>query len=451
MQMLTALLNRLAGNERRIAYAIALLTICVGLVLALKTGDKVQSMDEPDFLDLAENLSRTGTFSHTPTPSDPRYATTVPAGRPYLTAYRAPGYPLLLAPLARFGARYVGVRFFNFLLVAATMIVLFHLVSENYSPLAGLLAVVGAFAYPVVLYTATTLYPQTLASLFLVATVWSMMRAQRLGSLGYCALAGLAAGAMTLTVPTLLLPMPLVALWLLWTSPASAGNKLVQLAVFFLMIGGVMGIWTVRNALAFGKFIPIATSGGFNLAAGNCDQARYDTSLDVHFADDVYRDLTGKDEVESDHILTHAGLAWMEKHPGHAGVLYAEKFLHWFSSSNRLMSDAVIKTGASAISSSKREVFLLVAYGIMVFTFALRLANARRRPLSAFEGLVGLLYVAAGLAYAVFFTRVRFRLPVDWLLIGADAGFVASLLAMRKAVPPPARAVQDAPPLTFGL
>jgi hypothetical protein len=43
------------------------------------------------------------------------------------------------------------------------------------------------------------------------------------------------------------------------------------------------------------------------------------------------------------------------------------------------------------------------------------------------------------MAYAVYFTRIRFRLPFDWLLIAVDALFLARVLALRMSEVPPAR------------
>ena len=43
------------------------------------------------------------------------------------------------------------------------------------------------------------------------------------------------------------------------------------------------------------------------------------------------------------------------------------------------------------------------------------------------------LYLGGGMAYAVYFTRIRFRLPFDWLLIIVDALFLARALARWRA------------------
>jgi len=52
----------------------------------------------------------------------------------------------------------------------------------------------------------------------------------------------------------------------------------------------------------------------------------------------------------------------------------------------------------------------------------------RRVPLKKLEILFFALWIGAGLAYALFFTRVRFRLPFDWLILSVNAMFIATLI-----------------------
>ena len=430
MSELRRLTGWIQGKERAIAYTLAALTVLAGAGLSYRAGNKVRSMDEPAFYDVAKNLAESGVFAHTNTPGDLLYNNQFPTGARVETAYQAPGYPFLLVPFVLGHAGYPGMRSFNFVLVALTLILIFQLLAENHSRLAGLLAVVGALAYPVVLYTAGTLYPQTLGSFLLVLTVYLAASLRKESSAGRFFLLGLAAGAMALTVPTLLLIVPVIVLWLLATRRPSAWKG----ALTCLAIAVVVGSWTVRNAVIFGRFLPIASSAGFNLASGNCDAARYNTSLDVRFADDVYTELTGKDEIDANRVLTHAGFDWVKSHPRRFVVLYLGKFLHWFDYSNKLLSDTVIKEGASEISGSKRDLVMLVTYGTMLLLLAIRIAVSARIPWTSVEVLSVLLYVGLGLAYALFFTRIRFRLPVDWLLVGVDAGFIASLLQRSSPV-----------------
>jgi hypothetical protein len=423
------MLERIAEHARAIAYLLAALTALGGFLVARRAGDAPRSLDEPAFYDVARNLVDAGSFAHTNPASGPRHSDRFPVGAPVPTAYEAPGYPFWLAALAAAGAGQGGMRAANFLLLALTLVVLFHLVSAHGSPLGGLLAVLGALAYPVVLYAAGTLYPQTLASLLLVLTVFIASRLRRDAGVRRFVLLGLCAGAMALVAPRLLLIIPMIIVWVL----ATRRGKLPQVALSAVLAATVVGAWTIRNVMVFERLVPITTSLGFNLASGNCAAARYNTSVDVRLPDRVYEDLTGKDEVDADQVLTRAALDWARAHPGRAGLLYAGKFLHWFAPSNRLLSDGSLPGGASAVPRRVRDFLLLLAYGTLLLLLVLRLSLARHLPLTDLELLCGALYLAAGLAYALTFTRVRFRLPVDWLLIAVDAGCVATLLEGARA------------------
>ena len=74
---------------------------------------------------------------------------------------------------------------------------------------------------------------------------------------------------------------------------------------------------------------------------------------------------------------------------------------------------------------------MLFTYGPLLALLVVRLMLIRRLPLTDLEVLFLSLYLAAGMAYAIFFTRIRYRLPFDWLLIALDAIFVARVIAGR--------------------
>jgi hypothetical protein len=86
---------------------------------------------------------------------------------------------------------------------------------------------------------------------------------------------------------------------------------------------------------------------------------------------------------------------------------------------------------------------MLLGYGVLFGLLVVRLALVRRIPLSALEVLLLALYLGAGLAYAVYFTRIRFRLPFDWLLIALDALFLARVLGRVAGLGPPVPAAPD--------
>jgi hypothetical protein len=78
---------------------------------------------------------------------------------------------------------------------------------------------------------------------------------------------------------------------------------------------------------------------------------------------------------------------------------------------------------------------MLLGYGLLLGILLLRFAHLRRHPLTELEVLLLALYLGGGMAYAIYFTRIRFRLPFDWLLIALDAMFIARLLGGIRREP----------------
>src|SRR4051794_8621874 len=102
MQHLLLNLGRLVhGREQRLVLFLVLVMFLGGAAYALHLGNTLLYPDERDFFALATNLAHSGRF-------------TIDGRTP--TAYRAPGYPLLLAIFVAVGA---SVRLLRIVNVAA--------------------------------------------------------------------------------------------------------------------------------------------------------------------------------------------------------------------------------------------------------------------------------------------------------------------------------------------
>ena len=408
--LLVWLQDRTKGKEARIAYAFAGIVVILCWALIFMAGDAVKSADEPDFLATSVNLAQTGIFAVEP-------------GQP--DAYRAPGLVFFLTPFSALGAGMMEARLANATLVGFGLVMLFQLVRRHASPLAGLLAVVMVSAWPVVIYTSSTLYPQTLAGFLLILTLWLLDGLRDNDTSGPPLLGGLAYGAFILTIPVALLLTPVLVAWI-----ASISRRwITAVMIFGVVSGSLVGSWTLRNWMTFDSFIPVATSSGYNLLAGNTENARWNTSLNVRFPEYVYTEITGKNDVERNKIMTDAAFAEIAADPARFVQRYAGKFIHWFHFSNRLLSDEVVESGASSVPVGLREIILFAAWMVLIIAPLLcRLLMMRRIPMKKIEILFMALWITAGLAYALFFTRIRFRLPFDWLIISANAMFIAALI-----------------------
>ena len=129
--------------------------------------------------------------------------------------------------------------------------------------------------------------------------------------------------------------------------------------------------------------------------------------------------------------MVGAAMASVRERPREAAELYAKKLVFWFAFRNELVSDRIVPGGSGSGPPWLRDAVMAITYGLLLGILLVRLALVRSHPMQSLEGLILALYLGGGVAYAVYFTRIRFRLPFDWLLIALDAMFLGGLLAPR--------------------
>ncbi|MGB6122822.1 MAG: hypothetical protein WBG80_13005, partial [Bacteroidota bacterium] len=78
--------------------------------------------------------------------------------------------------------------------------------------------------------------------------------------------------------------------------------------------------------------------------------------------------------------------------------------------------------------SFEKDAAMLVTYGTLLVFVLLRFLLFRRYQVTDLEKLLFFLYISNAFVQAIFFTRIRLRLPFDFLLISLAAAFVARLL-----------------------
>lgn len=394
------MLRWLDEHDRRVVATLVTLTLGVGIVYALGVGIPLRFADERKYLELARNIADEGTYAY--------------GGRP-TTAYQPPGWPAFLAVGLRLGVGVAGLHALNFALLAVSLLLLHRLGRAWGGGGVGAVAAGLAAGYPLLLFTATTLYPQTLATVLLVSGVLLVARRERT-SLPRAALAGLVFGALLLTVPTLGILVGVVALWMLWPTRRALRPVAVMVTVGGLLVGG----WTARNYQTFGQLVPVSTNGGFNLLLGNSPgtQPNSGTNVDISSYKAAAQGLA---EVETDRFFRGAATRHMRDHPGRTARLYAGKLANHFVSRDEL---------ATASQGSRlSQLVLMAASGSLFALFLLRLALWRRLRPSPLETLIISLYLAGAGTYAVFFTRARFRVPLDLLLF-----LLIAILLHRLAV-----------------
>ncbi len=372
-------------------------TLLAGAIYAVSLGADLRYPDEREYVAIARHLVAGQGY-------------TIDGVTP--TAYRAPGYPLVLAALIALGLDVVGLRVVNFMLLAGALWLLYRLLRREGFVLAALLAPLLLLGYPVIFYTAGTLYPQTLAmTLLLLALLLATDRARPWrGAL----LGGLAFGYAILVVPTFALKLPFFALATLlyrqrgWPGWRAFWRALGPPALLCVVALALLLPWMARNAVALGSFVPLTTNSGYNFLLGNSEHTRPNAGVNIDLG--RYEQAAAPlSEVARDAYFRDAARAWALAHPGRALVLYAEKALNYFNYRNDLY--------VATESSRRNDLLLLLTYGPLLALFVLRPLLARRVPLAALEWLCVGLYLINPFLDAVATTRIRYRLPFDALLV----------------------------------
>jgi 4-amino-4-deoxy-L-arabinose transferase-like glycosyltransferase len=253
--------------------------LVLGLLLVLALGLRVAEVqrtayrpinDAAAYLTLASQIAHTGDYPDSHAPGSGAGGSRGP------TAYFPPAFPYFLAAVdlidghtgPRDGAVHPA-RLSQAVLGTAIVGMTGLVALEAFGELVGMIAVLLAAIYPVLIELSGTLVAENLMTLLVLAAVWAALRARRAEHpYRWTALAGVLTGLATLShINSLLLLVPLAAA--AWNLPR-AGTVLVRhrlAALALLVTANVLTLtpWTVRNAIELGRFVPVADETGITL------------------------------------------------------------------------------------------------------------------------------------------------------------------------------------------
>jgi hypothetical protein len=201
-------------------------------------------------------------------------------------------------------------------------------------------------------------------------------------------------------------------------------RALAMVAVTIIAASLLPGAWTIRNALIFHAFVPVSTNNGVNLLEGNSEKTNPTAGnlTDLSRYDAVAKQYT--DEVERSDYYTRAALTWIWEHKSRAAVLYLEKTANYFNPRNDLVT--------SSQQSRVNDAISIATYVPLLLLFFARLARFHVNPIGRVEGLLIGLYIGNAFVIAVYYTKVRYRVPLDPLMILVAASFVVGVVASRR-------------------
>lgn len=357
------------------------------------------------------------------------------------TAIRGPGYPYMLAAVyALSGDSVEAGRLAGIALGALSVLLIYLIAKRVWGRRVGLLTAVLAAIFPPLVLLSRDLVSETLFIPLELGAVLCVLNFRRSGGKMRWAVAGGGlCGAAALTRNTGLVLLLPVALGVWTMRPPLRPAALVAPIVAVVCAALVVAPWVIRDAVEFGRFVPVTTSSGI-AAAGTYNEASYH---DAH-AHGAWRDpqivpeftplfiTPGIDEGTVDATLRRRARDFAWQHPGYVMETSAWNLLRLFEivggsvvdGEGRVIDDRGI---GSADPTSERIGLAIVA--MLAVLGAISIARSRSRggrqppriphgPLFLWLVPLSMILIAAPIA-----GLPRYRLPADpFLLILAAIG-----------------------------
>jgi hypothetical protein len=333
------------------------------------------------------------------------------------SAFRPPGYPFALSLIYQIHESVLFAKFVNvFALVAAAW--LLSLIVKAIAPLGQIFAPLLVLVYPLFTYATGMLVPQILGSLmFVLVLYWLIKHPKSIASAVAC---GVTFGALILTIPSFAGVFVCLTALLVIVSRSTQLYSVKYIALFFLATILVVGPWVVRSSLLFDKFVFISTNSGINLLYGNSENTEYDTGVvDIS----KYSSTEGLNEAEVDGYFKKSAIEWVMNHPFDAAGLYLQKVANYFNFTNKL--------GTKSEESFFKNILMFLSYYPLLIAVVIRCTLWRKYKFTWPEILLYILYFGNAFLSAVVYTRLRYRIPFDFLLMAMVSIFIGHLRASK--------------------
>jgi len=382
-----------------------------GLIYALILGDQLRFQDEGHYMRMANNLIKHRIYSYD-------------INAIYPTAFHPPGYALIIASILWLGGGILSLRMLNFISLCISIYLIFCILKRHGLETAAKWVPLIVICYPVIFFTASTIYPQIIATTIFVLVIYLTDKYEPKAS--NAILKGVFYGALILISPSfiMVLPVMLIAHFIL-----KKRFSIVYIMSFILGIAIVLTPWGIRNYLVFHRFVLLSNNGGKTFILGNSENSEPNKGegIDISKYDNEIKRLN-LDEVDADKYYKKKAFEWIQNHPKDFLKLYVLKFLNYFNYRNELATKSE--------ESKLRDIIMFFTYYPILILVFIRLILVKKYPLKDMEVLFLLFYIMSAFANALFLPRIRYRLPYDMLLIGVAAAsfnYLRHLLKHKKA------------------
>ena len=375
------------------------------LVYVSRLTREVVWVDEFDYLALGKSIAAGQGF-------------VTPRGEP--TAFRPPGYPILLAALYKLGIQSTpAVRIVQVFLNVLTIYFLSFLSLKIAGPVASIVTAIVAAGYPYFIYATATLFAFTWFSMTFVLSVFFLFNGLERKKSRYMILAGLFMGISILTRTSAVVLAACVIIWLVIILFKQPKRLLVYVISYGLAVSLVLLPWIIRNAQTMGR-VTLSTNAGRNFWLGNNPSSTKNSGSNIDMPRELAEGIDSATETAAESIYWTEALNHIKSDPNRYFVLALQKgaALWRLDPSPTSLGYSRHKKLLSFVSCvSYGPIFILAVLGFF-------LANREQQKFMLLWILFGFAFTVL---HAIFISKVRFRLPLDFFLIAMAASAVAAI------------------------
>ncbi len=409
---ITNIKTYLITSEKSVLFIVLSLIALAGFIYSLVLGEQLRFQDEGHYLRMANNLIKHKIYSYD-------------INAIYPTAFHPPGYTIIIASVIALGGGILTLRMLNFLSLCLCIFIIFHILKKHDFSFGARWLPVIIFCYPVLFFTASTIYPQIIAATIFVFIIYIADNSAP-KSLNAIFTGGLY-GMLILISPSFIMVLPVMII----THYILKGRfSFKYIMAFILGIAIILTPWAIRNYIVFHRFVLLSNNAGKTFILGNSENARPNTGegIDLSKYDNEIKRLD-LDEVDADRYYKKKAFEWIKNNPKDFIKLYLLKFFNYFNYRNEL---------ATKIEQSKlRDIVMFFTYYPILLLAMLRALFIKRYPLKNIEILFIIFYIMSAFSNALFLPRIRYRLPFDILLICLSAATLDYIKSYLKNIAKP--------------
>jgi tetratricopeptide (TPR) repeat protein len=364
--------------------------------------------------------------------------------------FRAPFYPYFLAAVYKiFGHNYVIPRLIQHLLGSFSCVLIYFLAKNLFNRKVAIISGIFAASYGMLMYFEDELLLDSFLVFFDLLLILFLLKAKENAKLSRWFVCGIILGLSAITRPNILFFIPFVWLWIFLIFKKERPFKKIFTYSASFLLGSVLMISPValRNLLAGGDLVLIASQGGINFYIGNNKNS--DGMSAIFYKEDwQYRDFQQMAEKETERSLKPSeisnyyyrkGIDFLLRNPSFAFKLWVKKlYVFWNKSEISNNQDIYFfRRYSSLIRILPLGFWLIGPLGLV--GMILSLLTVRRSEKSDFSQIekrkkkivLPILFVFSYMITVVmFFVTARFRLPVIPFLI-IFSGFALVWLVER--------------------